>query len=177
MVLIGLSIVNDINGTHLILSIPFVNRNTYDIHYVHPNIPYMSSDVIVQDLYNTKVVPCEIEVLMKRKLTHCSYSSHGSKEYTFESQHDDNYFRFSRLSLDYHSNNTLSKAIPNSEILAVPSTCAIQSNDIHYIPLEMPSIDLLPLHLQPTTLNYTISRNVSELVRTLSSQQLGKELN
>ena len=82
-----------------------------------------------------------------------------------------------KLSLDCNSNNTMSRAISNSGILAVPSTCAIQNNDISYIPLQMSSIDLLPLHFKQTTLNYTISQNVSELVTTLSLQQLEKELN
>ena len=47
------------------------------------NIPFICPNVIIQDFFNTKVVPCDITILLKRNVTQCSYASHGSHEYTF----------------------------------------------------------------------------------------------
>ena len=52
---VDFSIVNDINGTQLILSIPFVNRNTYDIHYVHTIPMFVSSDSTFKTKYSVNV--------------------------------------------------------------------------------------------------------------------------
>lgn len=144
------------------------------------NIPFICPNVIIQDLYNTKVVPCEIEILLKRNVTQCSYASHRSHEYSFLKVNEMTIisgYPGDELSLDCSSNNTQSKTILNSGILAVPSSCAIRSNYINYVPLQMSSIDVTYLPFQPTNLNFTIRQNISHLVSKLSLEKLEDQLN